>query len=259
MKPVVKYILLGLFCTAMIACVVVSYIASEGVRGQIKCSAVEVDITDSAKLNFISSKDVIRIIDREYGKYKGREIDSIDLVKIEKIVGSRSAVAENEAYTTLDGTLHIKIWQKEPYLRFQGHGRGFYSDKDGNLFPLQRNHTAHVMVIDGDIPLKGNSGYMDSQVDSTSRAWIKKIIYLTEYIERSDWEHNIVSIHVEKNGDLVLIPREGREKFILGSPTDLKRKFELIERYYTHVKPYKEEDYYSTVNVKYRNQLICRK
>lgn len=259
MKRVLRYILLGLLSAAMIVCVVFAYITSGNRRAEIVCNAVEVEITDSAKLSFISPKDVIRDIDKGYGRYKGEQIDSIDLVKIEEIVGSRSAIKSNEAYVTPDGTLHIKISQKEPYIRFQGHGRGLYADKNGNLFPLQRNHTAHVMVVDGNLPLRGKGGYMDPQADSTSRVWIKKMISLAEYIDDSKWKNNIVSIHVNSDKDIVLIPREGKEKFIFGQPTEFDRKFELIEKYYTHVKPFKEEDYYSSIDVKYRNQLICRK
>ena len=36
-------------------------------------------------------------------------------------------------------------------------------------------------------------------------------------------------------------------------------KFEKIGRYYTAIVPDKGEGYYSTVNVKFKDQIVCRK
>ena len=55
-----------------------------------------------------------------------------------------------------------------------------------------------------------------------------------------------------------MVPRTGKEKFIFGSPHDWQDKFARMERYYRYIAPAKEEGWYSTVNVKYPGQIICR-
>ena len=83
---------------------------------------------------------------------------------------------------------------------------------------------------------------------------------MVNYMEKSGiWADNISQITVDGKGDLVLIPREGSEKFIFGSPDQAQDKFRRIEEYYRSIAPLKEKGYYTSVNVKYAKQVICRR
>ena len=73
------------------------------------------------------------------------------------------------------------------------------------------------------------------------------------------WQENISQIHVNKDGNLVLIPREGKERFLFGMPSRVEEKFTLIAAYYESVAPSKEPGWYSLVDVRHRKQLVCRK
>ena len=53
--------------------------------------------------------------------------------------------------------------------------------------------------------------------------------------------------------------REGDEEFILGEAEDIPDKFSKIGRYYEYILPEKGQGYYKYVNVKYKNQIVCRK
>ena len=68
-----------------------------------------------------------------------------------------------------------------------------------------------------------------------------------------------VQYHVNPKGDLTLVPREGDEKFIIGKPEGFGAKFGRIARYYEYIKPAMDSTCYSTVNVKYEGQIICKK
>ena len=54
-------------------------------------------------------------------------------------------------------------------------------------------------------------------------------------------------------------PRQGKERFIFGLPSGFESKFDRMGRYYTTILPEKGAGYYSTVNVKYNGQIVCRK
>lgn len=83
---------------------------------------------------------------------------------------------------------------------------------------------------------------------------------MVNYMNRSKvWAENIVQINVDEKGDIVMIPREGNERFIFGSPFDAENKFSRIERYYRYILPEKGEGYYRTVNVKFNKQIVCKK
>ena len=224
------------------------------------CTGIDIRILDSARLSFVTPEDVKKCIMEEYGPWIGRRLDSIDLRKIETVLTNRSAILTGEAYTTRDSILHIRVTQREPIVRFQGPDGGFYSDENGFLFPLQAGYTSRVPIIDGQIPVHAGAGYKGQAKTDRERKWIEGIIGLVRYIDRNKtWSHSIVQITVDAHGDIVMVPRTGKERFIFGRPDDWQDKFARMEKYYNTIAPSKEEGYYTTVNVKYPGQIICRK
>lgn len=259
MNKTLKYILLGLCATVLVVCIGCSFAAGKKVRSEVKCKHLEICIKDSMTNSFISQTDVKKYIEKGYGSYTGVVLDSIDLTKIEKIVDARSAVMKSQAYVTKDGTLHVDIVQRRPVVRFQKPDGGFYADAEGFIFPLQSSYASHVQIIDGNIPLAANSGYKGEIRDPEELEWFRKIMDLVNFIEDSKtWKGKIVQIHVDQNRDIILIPREGHERFIIGQPEELEDKFMKMKKYYTAIIPEKNSGTYKTVDLRYRNQIVCK-
>lgn len=259
MKRVVKYILLSLAGLILTACIVIAVTAGMSQRKTIKCTALDVAILDSMENSFVSKADVKGYLDKEYGRYEGEIADSIDLVRIEDIIDGRSAVLKSQAYITRDGVLHIDVTQRKPVVRFQKKDGGFYADAEGYIFPLQRTYASHVHVIDGNIPIAANSGYKGAIEDPKQKEWFHSMMNIVNFIENSrKWKDKIVQISVDDNSDIILIPREGNEKFIFGQPVQIEEKFLKMEKYYTHILPAKGEGHYKTVDLKYRGQIVCK-
>ena len=259
MQKALKYIVIATFILILAVGITASYKAGREAAQGIVCRRIEVVVKDSARNSFIRQEDIKNYISKEYGRYKGLPLDSLDLGRIEKIVDSKSAVLKSEVYVTADSTLHVDITQRRPVVRFQKGGEGFYADKDGFLFPLQKRFSSYVPIVDGAIPLKADSGYRGEGADAKEKKWIADILNLLDYIRSNGtWRDNITQIHIESNGDIVLIPRAGKERFNIGKADNLREKFAKIEKYYTAIAPSKEEGYYSKVNVKYEGQIICK-
>ena len=137
---------------------------------------------------------------------------------------------------------------------------GYYADDRGYIFPLQKSWTPLVPVVDGNLPLCVSEGYKGELASDVEKEWMNGILELLAYMSRSRiWAENISQISVREDGDLVLCPREGQERFIFGDSSRAKEKFALIEDYYKYIKPSKEPGWYHSVNVKYPGQIICRK
>ena len=228
-------------------------------RAPLKCTGLNVVIADSSMNRFVSKADVKKFLDKEYGEYVGVPLDSIDLVKVEKIIDGRSAVNKSQAYVTRDGMLNVKVTQRKPVVRFQKSDGGFYADAEGFVFPLQSSYASRVQVIDGDIPLKANSGYKGEVTDEKERAWLDKVLNVVNYMENSrTWKDKIVQITVCNGGELIMVPREGTERFYFGQPDDIGNKFRKMEIYYTSIVPAKGEKEYRVVNLEYDGQIVCR-
>ena len=259
MSKTVRHIINGVSGALLAACLVVAYMSGVSCRAPLKCTGLNVVIADSSMNRFVSKADVKKFLDKEYGEYVGMLLDSIDLAKVEKIIDGRSAVNKSEAYTTRDGMLNVKVTQRTPVVRFQKSDGGFYADAEGFLFPLQSSYASRVQVIDGDIPLKANSGYKGEITDEKERAWLGKVIDLVNYMENSrTWKDKIVQITVCDGCELIMVPREGKERFHFGQPDEIQEKFRKMEKYYTAVVPAKGEKEYSVVNLEYDGQIVCR-
>lgn len=259
MSKTVRHIINGVSGALLAACLVVAYMSGVSCRAPLKCTGLNVVIADSSMNRFVSKADVKKFLDKEYGEYVGMLLDSIDLAKVEKIIDGRSAVNKSEAYTTRDGMLNVKVTQRTPVVRFQKSDGGFYADAEGFLFPLQSSYASRVQVIDGDIPLKANSGYKGEITDEKERAWLGKVIDLVNYMENSrTWKDKIVQITVCDGGELIMVPREGKERFHFGQPDEIQEKFRKMEKYYTAVVPAKGEKEYNVVNLEYDGQIVCR-
>ena len=240
-------------------CICCSFMAGRQLRSTYTCQGLEVTIKDSLENSFVSVADVKAYLDREYGIYKGIPLDSLDMVRIESIVDGRSAVKKSQAYVTRDGILHIDVTQRKPVVRFQKAGGGFYADKEGYIFPLQKSYASHVQIIDGNIPLAANSGYKGELQNDREKKWFKDMMELINFMEDSrTWKDKIVQIHVNGNRDLILIPREGNEHINFGQPDNIEEKFAKLEKYYTSIIPAQGSGSYTKVDLRYRGQIVCR-
>lgn len=259
MKRTLKYLIITVCGAGLMLCIACSFVAGKSSRAGLLCKGLDIVIADSLENSFVSKSDIRRYLDREYGIYIGCPIDSLDLAKMEKVIEGRSAVRSSEAFVTRDGILHLTVTQRRPVVRFQRKDGGFYADAEGFIFPLQNSYASHVQVIDGEIPLAANSGYKGEITDPKEKEWFTRVLSVVNFLEESrTWKDKIVQISVARNGELTLVPREGKEKFLFGQPVQVEEKFGKMEKYYTHIVPEKGRDHYRTVDLKYEGQIVCR-
>lgn len=258
MRPAVRKIILISSLVITVAGLALLIAAKDSHRSKVTCEGLRVEYADANR--FVSEDDVKAYIEKYYGSYIGQRLDSVDLCKIEKILDDQSAVLKSEAFITPDGNLNIRISQRAPVLRFQKGDTGFYVDERGYIFPLQENYSASVPVVDGDIPIDYTAGYKGRAKTPKEDRWISGVLGMMNWLSRSKtWKDSIVQVAVTAKGDLVLVPRTGKERIIFGSPDNVADKFSRIEKYYEYIRPSVEDGYYSSVNVKYDGQIICRK
>lgn len=260
MSKTIRYISAGIGIAVIAACMIVAFTAGMNSRKVITCKGVAISIVDSMENSFVTGKDVKGFLDKEYGRYIGVPVDSINLNRVEEIVDARSAVRKSQAYVTKDGILHVDVTQRRPIIRFQKSSGGFYADAEGYIFPLQKNYASHVQVIDGYIPLAADSGFKGEIKSEKEQEWFRSIMKIVNYIENDrTWKDKIVQIHVNSDRDLVMIPRKGNEMFVFGQPEDIEEKFRKMKKYYTHIIPAKGEGYYRTIDLRFDGQVVCRK
>jgi cell division protein FtsQ len=258
MKTRVRILVTAAVLAALAALCALIHAGTARERALHTCEGLRIEYADDYR--FVSEQDIKDYLDKYYGAYIGQRLDSIKLHKVESILDVQSAILKSEAYTTEDGMLNIRLTQREPVIRFQKGSYGFYADCNGFLFPLQENYTTPVPVMDGAVPVNSAEGFKGAPETEAEREWLADVISLVEYMGKTRiWAENIVQMHVEDNGDIVMIPRQGSERFIFGGPGGTKEKFDRMSDYYRYILPEKGEGYYKTVNVKYDKQIVCKK
>ena len=64
-------------------------------------------------------------------------------------------------------------------------------------------------------------------------------------------------LYVRRNNDFVLVPRVGDHLILLGQPEDLALKLRNLRLLYTEGLNPREWNEYRTINLKYKNQILC--
>lgn len=240
----------------LIFIILIAHRENENQRRQLTCSGIKVEFTNSYR--FTTAGEIKADVDKNYGKYIGQRIEEMNLTLIERILETKSIVKKCDAYCTSSGVLNLRITQRKPLLRLQCERFGLYADEDGFIFPLQSKFTCRVPVVDGNIPIKLVKTFKGQLKDKNERLWLTRIIDLISYMDNSStWKNLIGQIRTESDGSIILIPSIGHEKFIFGQPTDIENKLNRLKDYYKYV-PKEKKQTYSTVDVRYKDQLVCR-
>lgn len=257
MKKGIRILLLSLVVALVAAvAVLVSGSAAQSRHGVTCNERLDIRLQDSS---FVTEQEVRDCLTKCYGSWSGQRIDSLDLHRMEEILNRLTAVKRSDVWVTPDGVLHVRVIQRKAAARFEGRDTGFYCDPEGYIFPLQKSWEAPVRTVSGDFPLDLPKAYTGLAPTAKEQEWILGTLDLVDYISGSKvWNARIASISVEDGGDVVLCLSDGREKVLFGGSDSIKEKFSLLDDYYSYIRPSKDPDYYKTVNLKYRGQIICR-
>ena len=223
-----------------------------------QCRSIEVILLDSLQNRFVTKSEVVEIMDGFMGTSIGKSVGEVDLNLIEKLLNKRSAIKLSQASITRDGKLRIDITQRKPVLRIQTENGGFYVDEEQYIFPLVPTFTSYVPVVSGKIPLSIDAEYRGKAQDDKEN-WMEQIMLLGSYMSNDPfWNAQIEQIYIDNNGDVILSPRVGNHKIIFGDLKDISAKFNKLYTFYKNVVPAEGWDKYSTVNLKYKDQIVCK-
>lgn len=206
--------------------------------------------------NFIEREEIDAILKQSQGQLIGRKLEEINLHAIEEKIKANPYIALATVYADMDGVIHIEISQRQPLLRVINlGGQDYYIDRDGLKMPVSPNFTANVLVANGNI-LEHFSGRVDTLITKMASDLYKTARFLKK---DSLWDAQIEQIFVNDKNDIILIPRVGEQRIILGDADSLETKMTNLLTFYKKAMPQVGWDTYKTINIKYTNQIVCEK
>lgn len=231
----------------------------------IRCSGLEINIDRSDNNYFIQEEEVKEMFfNMGYG-VDNQLLGNVDTRKIEQQVYNNSSALKAEVYTTVDGKVKIDIRQRRPVLRvFNESGESFYIDEEGWLMPLSSKFTSRVPVANGFIKdtytLRYKSSLMDEKPEDTLRDVLRELFLLTKYIGKNEfWKAQITQLFVNGDSEIELIPRVGNHTILFGDISDMDEKFEKLMIFYKEGLKRTGWNDYSHINLKFKDQVVCRK
>ncbi len=221
-------------------------------RNKIVCTEVRVEITDSIQNQFLRSKEIRGWVLNNYPNILRKNLDHIDLRKIEDGLRKIKAIEEVTVFPSIvgkgkpgEGAVVVRIRQREAEFRVDVPGRDYYMDGLGKSIDWTPNYTPRVLIVSGVVPYEFAR---------------KKILPLVTYIKKDPFLNaQIDQIHVGENGNLTMVPRIGDQVINFGSPDNYQAKLRNLKALYKEGFKYGGWTLYKSINLSYNNLVICLK
>tara|TARA_B000000441_G_scaffold132814_1_gene120639 strand:- start:5083 stop:5823 length:741 start_codon:yes stop_codon:yes gene_type:complete len=180
----------------------------------------------------------------------------IDLNYLEEKIKSNKFIKDIEIYNNLNNVVNININQFKPYARLINNiGDDYYIDKNGEIFPVSNKYSERVLLI-----FFKNYKNIDNEKNINFFQNGNEIFKLINYINRNDfYKKQISQINVLKDGEIIMIPQITKQKIYFGNTDNMEIKFKKLELFYKNILPTKGWNYYESVNLKFKNQIVCNK
>lgn len=259
LKKIITYFILGII-TAIFAAYFyfASMLTAKGKPDEI-CNSISVTVLDSAINSFVSVSEVREILTDSKSDPIGMNVEAINLYELEEMLNGRSAIRRSDVAVDRNGSIYVSITQRRPVLRIETANGGFYVDDTQYVFPLIRTFTSYVPIVSGNIPIKLEEGYRGT-VDKEDTKWMNNIIRFGDYLDNHEfWNAQIQQIYIDERGDIILYTRVGDQSIIFGSFDNIGYKFAKLDSFYQSIIPDRDWNRYESVNLKYSDQIVCKK
>lgn len=208
------------------------------------CVGFEVEVKDSLKTQFVTAEDINRLVKKYDLNPAGKSFKEINTLAIRDTILSNKLVESANVFITSNGTVKATVQQREPVFRVISETTGnFYVDKDRRIMPVSSSFAVYVPVATGRI----DEEYAKSELFDFA-------MFLNN---NADWDAWIEQIVVESRNEVVLIPRAGNFRIIMGSLDDYPVKLNKFVRFIDGGLNVVGWNRYSDINLKFENQVVC--
>jgi len=256
MKKIVHIALFILFAVAVTGLMGFIYVE----QGKHPIKEVVITIGHDGEKGFLNKEIVSKMIP-DYDSISNIKLSQLQTSDIESELSKNPFVERSDAYVNIDRQLIINIEEKQAVLRvFNRNQPGFYVDQQGNIFPLNDNFTPRVMIANGYIDIKSNHNEKSIYDSAYDKTCLVDLFKLTEMINQNKFlKAQISEIYVNSKGEYDLIPQLGNHLIRFGTMENAQLKLKNLDIFYKKALMGEGWDKYETINLKYKNQVVCKR
>lgn len=210
-----------------------------------KCQNIEIHVDTEDGLFFLDAEMIQELLLEMEDSIVGRTYEDINIYLLEEFVDEHPNIAQAELYLTIDGDFCVEVIQRKPIVRVFEEEQSYYLDEELVAFPLSDKYSARVVQVYWSETTEIREGVLSD---------------LLKFIDSDDFlKAQITAIEFDENNELVLYPRVGNHKIILGEAQNLVEKFDKLKVFYRQGLEKVGWDRYSHINLKFDNQVVCTK
>ncbi len=234
--------------------ILISLISFRALRlSERKVSGIEIEIMSNQDFYLIDQFEIQALLNKEQSVVLGTNFDQVDIKLLERQVEENPFVAEIDVFMSVTGVLGAKVSPAQPIGRLMSsRGPDQYIDVTGKLLPMNADYTARVPLISfaEDPQWESNLGENDLG---------KQLMEFLIFINKDElWRAQIAQLAVSEENELTLWPQMTKQLILFGPADEIEEKFKKLKLFYKEVLPKKGWNTYSSINLKYKNQIVCK-
>lgn len=246
-----------------ISCAACSILALLGFVGSMRSSALceEVQIVNHTEYDaqLVSNKIVKAAFEAIEAPVEGRPMNQIDTRSIEQGVVSLPYIKSATAYKTIDKKIVIELQERTIIARLiDENGLSAFLDSEGYVLPRLSSVSLRLPVVSGQFKLnkeKLKLGYSSNDVKSLEAIYrYAKLITGSEF-----WKAQLQQTYVDSQGNFTAIPQVGKHEIEFGAIENIENKLKKLATFYEQGMNEARWNKYRTINLKYKDQVVCTK
>jgi len=211
----------------------------------VACQNIEIQVDTESDLFFVNAEMVGAMLLEKEDSILGKTYEDINIYLLEEFLDTHPNIKKAELYLTIDGNLCVDVKQRKPIVRVFEEKDSYYLDEEVMQFSLSEKYSARVLQV-----------YW-SEITEERRTILASVIDLID--ADKFLKAQITAIEFDETDELIVYPRVGDHKIILGEAQDLVKKFEKLKVFYRHGLEKVGWNRYSHINLKFKDQVVCTK
>jgi cell division protein FtsQ len=228
---------------------------------EVNVSDIIVSISYPEEDIFIEEAEVKSLIIGVYKNIFLENINQISTDTLESLIKQNPYVRSANVYSSIQGELMIDVEQRQPIFRVEMAKASFYVDNFGGFMPLSPEYASRLVVVSGHLKnidfKKEKEIHLGEESENTELA---SVFHLVKYIRVNPFMEALVEqIYVNKNHEIELIPKLGKQYILFGEANQIEEKFSKLKLFYEQGMQVNGWNAYKILNLKYKNQIVCTK
>jgi cell division protein FtsQ len=210
----------------------------------IVCKDLEINILDKEKILLISQNEIADILEFKDLNPIGKSYKRLATESIEKELLKNQTIKSVECFKTLSGKVKLNVKQRTPVFILAG-SESFYVDTDKKIIPVSLNHAVYLPIVSGRI---------------TKTFATTQLFDFMTYISNDEfWNAQVEQVYVHEDLKVEIVTRVGDAKVMLGNIDNYIEKLDNLFQLYTQGFNKIGWNRYSEIDLRFKNQIVCRK